>query len=198
MKQLAKLSFFICNFSFLISLSSCSDDKEEAYPSLITELTDCSTDEKGTLSQIILDNGSTLPVTNPQTGLKTNATYRCLTGYTLEDGQATLYSLKAAALLNDSTSVAQSDPLTVVSIWRTNKYINFHLRPKTKGGQHTWGFIVESIVGRHAYIRLHHRQGSDPTAYSTDQYASLSPSLVDADQFTIHIQTFDGMKEWEL
>ena len=179
-------------------LSSCSDDKEEAYPSIVTELADGITNTEGKMTRLVLDDNTELTLTNPLTGLKPSTVYRCLAGFTRAEEEATLRTLTGAYLLRDSTAKAISDPVSVVSLWRTQRYINLHLRPKTQGGKQTWGFIVESIEGRHAYLRLHHRQGTDPTAYSTDIYASLPLDLVDADEITIRIVTFDGTKEWEL
>ena len=196
MKQPINLTLL---FLLFFCLSSCHDDNEDVFPSLITELADCPTDDEGTMQTIILDDDRQLPVTNPQTGLRPNVTYRALAGYTLEsDGQATLYSLVGAVLLCDSSAVAVEDPTGVASIWRTRRYINLHLLPKTQGGQHTWGYAVDSICPGHAYLRLHHCQGEDPTAYSTDVYASLPLSLVDADTITLRIQTFNGTKSWKL
>ena len=180
-------------------LSSCHDDDDAPYPPIVTEMADCPTDAGGTMTAILLDDGTRLTLTNPQTGLKKSVTYRALAGYTRQADRATLYSLTPAALLRDSTSVAHCDPVNVVSLWRTSRYINLHLLPKTQGqAAHAWGFITDSITDRHAYLRLHHRQGQDPTSYSTDQYASLPLDLVDADRFTIRIRTFQGLREWEL
>ena len=179
-------------------MSSCNNDKEEPYPNLITEMADCPTNNAGTMVKIVLDNDTELPLSNPQTGLKANVVYRCLAGYTLDNGQATLYNLKSAHFLRDSTDVAACDPTNIASVWRTQRYLNLHLLPKTQGGTHAWGFITDSIVDRHAYLRLHHRQGDDPTAYTTDVYASLPLNLVEADKFTLRIVTFKGTKEWEL
>ena len=197
MKPRFSLSLLIFNFSFLISLSSCSEDKE-MYPSIVTELVDCPTDAEGQITEMVFDDDSRLPLTNPVSGLKANVIYRVLAGYTKTDGKATLYQLKAAALLHDSTTVAQTDPLNVVSRWRTQKYLNLHLLPKTQGGSQTWGFITDSIVGKRAYLRLHHRQGTDPTAYSTDVYASLYLKDIAADSITLRINTFSGLREWSL
>ena len=182
----------------LLSLS-CSDDNDTPYPSIITELADCPTDAQGTMSSIVLDDDTRLTLSNPKTGLKPSVTYRALVGYTLgNDGYATLYSAKPATLLKDSTDVGISDPTNIVSIWRTGRYINLHLLPKTQGGNQTWGYIVERIEGQHAYLRLHHRQGSDPISYSTDQYASLPLDLVPATRITLRIETFQGTWEREL
>lgn len=191
------LSFVFSLLPFV--LLSCSDDNDDApYPSIITEMADCPTNSDGTMVKIVLDDDTELPLSNPQTGLKPNVTYRALAGFALDNGKVRLYSLKSAALLRDSTSVTQCDPVNVTSIWRTRRYINLHLLPKTQGGEQSWGFITDSIVGNRAYLRLHHRQGTDPTSYSTDVYASLPLKLLEANQFTIRINTFSGTKEWEL
>lgn len=180
-------------------MSSCSDDNDEApYPSIVTELVDCPTDAEGRMTEIVLDDDTHLTLTNPQSGLKGSVVYRCLAGYTLSGTQATLYQLKAATLLHDSTALAQTDPTGVVSLWRTKHYLNLHLLPKTQGGKQYWGFATDSIVGRHAYLRLHHRQGDDPTAYSTDVYASIYLTDVLADTLTLRVQTFSGWSEWTL
>lgn len=177
-------------------LLSCSEDKDDSpYPNIITEMADCPTNGDGTMVKIVLDDDTELPLSNPQTGLKPNVTYRALAGFALNNGKVRLYSLKAAALLRDSTSVACCDPANVTSLWRTRRYINLHLMPKTQGGEQSWGFITDSIVGNRAYLRLHHRQGTDPTSYSTDVYASLPLALVDADTITLRIRTFSGTKE---
>ncbi len=188
------LSFVFSLLPFV--LLSCSDDKDDGpYPSIVSEMADCPTNSEGTMVKIVLDNDTELPLSNPQTGLKPNVTYRALAGFALDNGKVRLYSLKSATLLRDSTSVAQCDPVNVTSIWRTRRYINLHLLPKTQGGEQSWGFITDSIVGNHAYLRLHHRQGTDPTSYSTDVYASLPLALVDADTITLRIRTFSGTKE---
>lgn len=198
-KYIHPYTFFLTPLLFILatlSLSSCRDDNDDSpYPSLITELADCPTNSEGTMVKIVLDNDMELLLSNPQTDLKPNVTYRALAGYTLDGRKATLYSLKPATLLRDSTRVATTDPTAIVSLWRTKRYINLHLLPKTQGGEQSWGFITDSIVGNRAYLRLHHRQGTDPTSYSTDVYASLPLALVDADTITLRIRTFSGTKE---
>ena len=198
MKTPVRLPFLILNFSFLISLTSCHDDNDDSpFPNLMTEMVDCPTDAKGTMTTIVLDDDTRLTVTNPQVDLKPSVVYRCLADYVIEDdGKATLYGLRSCPILRDSTALAKTDPLGVVSLWRTRRYINLHLMPKTQDkGTHGWGFITDSIREGHAYLRLHHRQGDDPMAYSDDVYASLPLDLVEADTITLRIQTFAGTTE---
>lgn len=194
-KSLRLLSL-LCSLPLLFP--SCQNDEVTPYPSIITELADCPTDGSGRLTRIVLDDDTELPVTNIQSGLQADACYRALVGYTLDEGKATLYSLTSVPVLHDSTSVAPvSDPAGVASVWCTSRYLNLHLLPKTKGGQHSYGYVVDSVIDRHAYLRLHHRQGNDPAAYSTDVYASLPLEELDADRVTLRIQTFSGTHIWE-
>ena len=199
MKPLVRIPLPVLLLTFVFALSSCGDDGEEAFPNLVTEMADCPTDEAGILQSIVLDDDTRLTLSNPRTGLQANALYRCLAAYVPDTkGRATLYSLTSARLLRDSTAVAQCDPTGVASLWRTRRYINLHLLPKTQGGPpHAWGFVVDSIRPGHAFLRLHHRQGSDPAAYTTDLYASLPLDLVEEnDTITLRIRTFTGTKEF--
>ena len=198
MKLLSSLPFlWIAWCAFL--LSACHGDEVAPYPSIITELADCPTDAEGRLTRIVLDDDTELSVTNIQSGLQSNVCYRALVGYTLEEeGRAKLYSLTGAHILHDSTFIAPiSDPVNVASVWCTARYLNLHLLPKTKDGQHSYGYVVDSVIDRHAYLRLHHRQGNDPLAYSTDVYASLPLEELNVDRITFRIPTFKGMHVWE-
>jgi len=193
MKQ--PVSLLLLLMGMLFFLTSC-DDEEEPYPSAVTELADCLTDNEGTLYKIVLDDDTQLNIANKQKGLHPNALYRCLTDFTLQDGAATLYTLKSCPLLFDSTHTVSCDPLNVVSLWKTNRYLNLHLRPKGQEFQHCWGYAVDSLSFSHAYLRLHHRQGNDPLSYSDDIYASLPLDSLQADTLTLRIATFEGMRQW--
>ncbi len=193
MKQ--PVSLLLLFTGILLSLSSCNDE-EASYPSVITEMADCLTDDEGTLFKMVLDDNTQFPITNKQTGLEPRSLYRCLAGYTLQEGEATLYSLKACPLLCDSTHTAIHDPLNVVSIWKTHRYLNLHLQPKGQCFQHSWGFSIDSISLKHTFLQLHHRQGADPLSYSSDVYASLPLDSLQTDTLTLRIATFEGMRQW--
>ncbi|MCD8303018.1 MAG: hypothetical protein LUC44_08405 [Prevotellaceae bacterium] len=168
----------------MLCLTACSDD-DDAYPSIVTELVDGLTNSRGEMEKILTDDDVYYSLTNPQSGLVPNAAYRCLCGYTADGVNATLYTLSGAYLLRDSTEVAVKDPLAIVSAWQTRRYINLHLSVKTQGGTQYFGYVTDSIVGRHAYLSLHHRQNGDPEAYSTDVYASLPLDSIPATTITL-------------
>lgn len=180
---------------------ACEEDKDEAYPSIVTELTDAYVNEKGVMHKIETDRGDAYTLTNPQSGFNPQSIYRTLSGFVPQnDGTATLYQLKGVYLLRDSTSVGKKDPTGVLSAWRAGRYINLHLQPKTQGGTQYWGFVVDSLAEGRAYISLHHCQNGDAPSYSQDVYASIPvDSIADAapsDSLIMTIATYSGNKTW--
>ncbi len=175
---------------------ACNDEESLPYPSIVTEMADCLTNGEGVMYRMVLDNDTALDITNRQSNLKPNATYRCLAGFTQTDGKATLYSLRSCPLLHDSTLVAVKDPVAVVSLWKSSRYLNLHLLPKGQQFKHDWGYATDSVIGRHTYITLHHRQGDDPLSYSADVYASLPLNSLATDSLTLRILTFEGLRQW--
>ncbi len=165
-------------------LMACGDD-DDVYPAIVTELVDGLTNSRGEMEKILTDEDVCYSLTNPQSGLVPDVAYRCLCGYIADGDNATLYTLTGAYLLRDSTEEAVKDPLTIVSAWQTRRYINLHLSVKTRGGTQYFGYVTDSIVGRHAYLSLHHRQNADPEAYSADVYASIPLDSVPATTITL-------------
>ena len=83
----------------------------------------------------------------------------------------------------------------------SGSYINLHLAPLTQGGNHSWGFITDSIgTDGHRYLSLHHRQNGDPLSYTQETYASIPleelDSMTEGDSITLSIHTFKGIKTW--
>ena len=178
-------------------LMACSKD-EEPYPSVISEFVDIKSDSQGCLVSILTDTDQNYTIASPITGYRPNAKYRGACGYVPVGQVAHVRSLQPVQYLRDSSKVVRHDPIAVYSVWGTRRYVNMQLRPMTQGGQQYWGFAVDSILGRTAYLSLHHNQGNDLQAYSTDVYASLSLDSIKQDsiQFTIH--TFKGLKTWTI
>ncbi len=186
MKRISILPIFLLVLP--LCFVACNDD--DTYPSITTEIMDCITNNNGTIVTLLSDEGNIYTLTNPQSGLTANAIYRCLCGYTAEGNNATLYSLSGVYILRDSTERATHDPLTIVSAWKTSRYINLHLRTKAQGGTQYFGYVTDSIVDGHIYLSLHHRQNSDPEAYSTDVYASIPLDSIEGSLITLQ-NTYD-------
>lgn len=187
----------------LVLLASCNKDDATPYPPIVTEFADLKADAQGRLATLITDDDHTLRISNPVEGFQKNAGYRAVCGFVREgDDEATLYSLQAVAFLRDSTATPRHDPVAAVSVWGTRRYINMHLRPMTRGGQQYWGFCIDSIKGRTAYVQLYHNQNDDPLAYSQDVYASLPvdsiPGHASLDTIRLTIPTFKQNKTWTI
>ena len=186
----------------LLLFVSCSND-DGPYPSIITEFADMRVDSTGMATTLTLDDGTTLGITNHLTELEPKSTYRVVSGFTKEDGRATIYSLTGAYILRDSTSTPKSDPTGILSAWRAGKYINLQLSPKTQDcSRQYWGYCMDSITPHHAHLSLYHNQNGDPTSYSTTVYASLPVDSIkgidEGDTITLSINTFKGTREWTM
>lgn len=182
-------------FALHFSLFTSCTEEHDPYPNVITELADIHTDAAGKTVKLELDNGKIFDITNPLTVEQTEHTFRVLVGFVPQDNKATLYSSQGAYLLDDSTATPKTDPVKVLSVWRTERYINIHLAPLTQGGTQHWGIITDSIVGEHHYLHLHHNQNGDPTSYTTDVYASIP--IERSIPVTLRVNTFNGTANYE-
>ena len=184
----------------LICLASCSNNEDDTYPSIITEMADLYTNDNGEMEKFTTDAGVTYQITNGKGDLKPNALYRILCGYVPSGEKAKIYQAQSAYYLKDSTAIAKTKPTGVKSAWRAGKYINMYLSPLTQGGKQYWGFITDSIKNRHAWVSLHHNQNADPLSYTQPTYASLPVDSIKGiqagDSITLRINTFNGTQTW--
>ncbi len=183
-------------------LAGCEDDDGgQPFPSMWNEIVCLITDNQGHIRQMVTDGGNTYEVTNSLSGYEPGTTYRMMCGYSIREQQATLYQATGVHVLKDSTACAAHDPLKILSAWKSGTYINLHLAPLTQGGNHAWGFAVDSTrLNGHRFLSLHHRQGTDPLSYTQETYASIPltdiPNLGDGDSITLSVHTFKGIKTW--
>ena len=201
-----RLSFIICIFSFL-SLTACSsdsEDSEDSFPPLITEMALIKVGETTADVTLYTDGGKQYRVLSELQGLKPHSWGRCLCGYVLKEaGAVEVRTLQNVAVLPNSGKVSQvmHDPVGVVSAWMGGGFVNMHLKKKTKGADHDWGFILDNTYANTAggttyEVSLYHDQKDDPTAYSTDVYFSipedaLSKTRVQGDSVRLSIITFE-------
>lgn len=185
----------------LICLASCSNNEDDTYPSIITELADLYTNDQGVMEKFITDAGITFQITNSKGDLAPKAMYRILCGYVPSGNSATIYQAQSIYYLRDSTAIAKTDPTGVKSAWRAGKYINMYLSPLTQGGRQYWGFITDSIKNGHAWVSLYHNQNNDPLSYTQPTYASIPVDSIkdiqEGDDITLCINTFNGPQTWD-
>ena len=117
--------FLLC----LIFVSCDDDDKGTPIPDMYTELCDLYVNASRVVSVATLDNGSKLDFTAQ--GIKANVadtTLRSVITYTPANGKPRMYDYSLAlcgqALKSSSFPSQPHDPVQLVSIWRSNRYIN--------------------------------------------------------------------------
>ena len=198
--------------SVLVGLTSCSDDDQESFPSLITEMADVFTNNHGQITNLLMDDSTMYRLSNDVSGFQPNAGYRCLCGFVPgASGYVELLSLAPAYVLYDcrQDSFRAKDPIGVVSVWRGGcRYLNMYLRPKTRGGVQEWGYLTDSVRANAAggstyYLALLHGQGTDTLAYSQDLYMSISldsiaPAFRAGDSIRLAIETWTGLRHFSI
>ena len=198
--------------SGLVGLASCSDDDDEPFPALVSELGLVFTDEHGVITRLLLDDSTSHPVTNKLEGYVARAAYRCVCGFVRGSGQSVeIRSLAPAYILADSTDSRHraNDPVEVVSAWRGgHMFLNLYVRPLTKGGKQQWGYLRDSVRANPAggttyHLSLMHAQGTDTLAYSTDLYMSVPldslatpPAFTAADSVEMAVATWNGLRRF--
>lgn len=188
-----------------LCLTACDKEEDYVYPSVLTDFANLTTNEQKLVKTMKVDNGHRYQVTNESLATQfANATVRCMVTYLpVDENNATIYKAQYVNVLHDSTEVVCHDPVNAISAWVGGGCLNLHLTPMTHGKTpHMWGYAVDSIIDKHGYLSLHHRQCDIPTSYSEDAYASIQLSQVeplkDCDEVTISIHTFQGIKKWTI
>ena len=145
--------FFIIYYLSFLSVTACSSDQEEtedAFPSLITEMALIEVGETTSNITMYTDSGKKYRVAGELEGLKPRTWGRGLFGYVLQDASTVeVRTLLNVPLLPNSSELSplKRDPVDVVSAWMGGGFVNIHLKKKTKGGDHTWGFLGAQVFG---------------------------------------------------
>ncbi len=209
MKLKLLIPFFLVSLSFFCS---CDDDNDSWSEDYKMDFLDMITDSKGQTFQAINDDGETLKVDNPITGLKADTTYRYIAVY-IRNGSAIQLSNYGRAISSKpvvfaGTDKVYTDPVRIQSLWKVDNYINATLQIQNKTEQHIMGFIDQGITTnsegkRIAHVQLFHNKNNDATAFTSTVYASL-PLRVYSDTLTkgqdsiyFTVNTEDGLQLWQ-
>lgn len=208
---------FVLAATLLLAVS-CNKDDGELYPSILTSTATLWADAEGYATSLVVDNDSTYNALyavdkdgneTAISGLPAGDGVRVICNYEQQpDGRVRIYGISSLANLRDCSSLdtLKHDPLTVVSVWKGGGFVNMHLKPKSAGGLHSWGFLRDSVRtnvlgGQTHYISLFHDQKDDPFSYSRDVYAcigfdTLATVRTAKDSFELAIHTFDGVRRF--
>lgn len=175
MKKLAALLAALC------VMAACSDDPTPL-PDYQQTLADLPTDPTGCAGRLILDDGSSLSLTQTVNGLRADTLYRVLALMAQEGTTAQLRScsqLLAPPVVEYRDSKLTTDAVSVVACWQTVRYINLQLSfTGTAQGTHLFGFhrrgLVENADGSQTlHVLLLHNRNSDPAHYTRQTFLSL-------------------------
>ena len=186
MKQVIVMALLFCIFL-------CEGCKEEdyVYPSVVTEFIGAQTNNDGTISQLVADDGTIYSVLQRDGlgGLVADTLYRTISIYepiTQENGKgnvAQLYSCQLVLSVNplpasDFKGNIKTDPVDIQSIWLSGEYLNMILLVKYKELSHIYHFVDEGITSDQSgtqtlNLRLFHDRNNDYEAFTKQVYLSV-------------------------
>lgn len=184
---------------------SCEKEDEDEYPSVRTELACAYTGDDGSVYKIVLDDGTTYPVSLPNTKYLSNIALRCKVVFSDEIDKIDIYSLKlvrVGQVYSSSAFVTKPmDPLKFISAWRSGDFLNFNvgLMTSSNNDEHEMAFSCDSIrYSGNSQIAcmslLHVRPTYDREAYTEQTFLSMYlGGFQDYDSIQVNINTYDGM-----
>ena len=193
-----------------VAVSACKDD-DYVYPSVVTEFITMETDEEGTVSKLVRDDGTELNVIyrSGLSGLVTDTAYRTVSMYLPSEEDESYVTLYTCTVTKSPIPQPRSffhdtvftDPVDIEMIRRSGDYIDMTLLVKLKEKVHVYNFIHEGIStndagGKTLQLRLYHNQKDDVEAFTEDVYMSVplwayKDSLSTGDSIEFLINTYE-------
>lgn len=202
-RNIGILSFLLCMYL----LSACKED-DYVYPNVVKEFIGASTDEQGTLNQLISDAGDTYRIQprNGLGGLKKDTLYRTISLYQpIQEHVVQLYSCEPVLSMKPVTpdrisGGLKTDPVDIERMWLSGRYLNMVLLAQVKNQNHSYHFAEESFQtgtdGKSIlHLRLHHNSNHDYEAFTRKVYLSVplwtyGSRLKEGDQIVFHVHTY--------
>jgi len=212
MKRLSAVDFFFL-LLVCISLSACSDNENESYPSILTELVELSVGSDSLALSFTNDNGVTYQMNQPLKAYAADTTLRCLCVYLLEENTTSVSSPTAQVyqmqpiFAQQPFIVTQSvssyfDPIHLIAAWKSSRWVNLYIGIVTNpNAKHAFGFALDTLTvnaitsTRTAHVSfLHHRPDNDTEDYTQKTYLSLPTYTLaeEADSLYLTVPTYKG------
>ena len=215
------LVIIILNFQFLIFYSSCTQDNydkgEGKYSLMRADFVEAHANAEKQIDAIVTDDGDQMSASKPFTAklvVTPDSVYRCILYYNKVRDEKGLYIFEPISIgevpcpkitpLSELGKVMKTDPVKFESAWlsKTGKYLNLSLYLMTGTMDNDKAMQMLHIVQdtittnpdatRTSHLRLYHDQAGFPEYYSTQVYASILTSQIDADSVRISINTYKG------
>ena len=223
MKRLLRLIvIIITHFSLLMIHSSCTQDAYEKgegkYSLMRADFVEARANAEKQIDQIITDDGEQLLASKPFTAklvVTPDSVYRCILYYNKvrdERGYDVFEPISIGLVpcpnitpISALKKEMKTDPVKFESAWlsKTGKYLNLSLYLMTGASDndeaiHTIHVIQDTIMThpdatRTCYLRLYHDQAGVPEYYSSQVYASILTSQIEADSVHLTVNTYKGL-----
>jgi len=207
MKTVFHFVVVLCCLSLVVA---CGKDVYH-FPDASREFFTAYTASDSTIQAIELDNGAYFKVIENTSNRKgtPDSVYRFIGYYEVLDEGVKLYSANRTVSslpvpLAEIDSLC-TDPLDMVSIWKSGRFLNMRLALKHGNGEHEFGFAEDSIRQmkgqNHLWFSFQHFADGDMEAFTDFVYASipLKAYLEKYKKFTLHfsLNTHEGMKQYD-
>lgn len=212
----------IAHFSLLISYSSCTQDAYEKgegkYSLMRADFVEARANAQKEIDQIVTDDGEQLSASKPFTAklvVTPDSVYRCILYYNKvrdEKNQDVFEPISIGQVpcpkvtpLSELDKEMKTDPVKFESAWlsKTGKYLNLSLYLMTgtiddEKASQTLHVVQDTIMTnpdatRTSHLRLYHDQAGIPEYYSSQVYASILTSQIEADSVCLTINTYKGI-----
>lgn len=215
-KKYASLGFAVLMVVMgLVVLASCTqesyEDGDGDYSYLRADFAEIKTNQKGEIASFVTDDNKevTLKKLIAVEGLKADTTYRSLVYYKEpRNADVELFNLKMVNVCTPFKPTKDkplvTDPTGWESMWvsHNGSYLNLALKllvgvdTENAEAKQVLGVCQDSIVGRHIYYTLYHKQNGVPEYYTYTSYLSLSlaKDYEAGDTITMAVNTYDGIK----
>lgn len=221
MKRLLRLLILSLIFLPPYLLTSCTQDAYEKgegkYSLMRADFVEAHANGQKQIDYILTDDGDQFSITKAFTAkwvTTADSTYRCILYYNKVEEGVGKYTAEPISVgqvpcpkiipLSELDMEMKTDPVKFESAWmsKTGKYLNlsFYLLTGTTDDEDVSQtlHVVQDIImtnpdaTRTSYLRLYHDQAGVPEYYSTQVYASILTSQIDADSVRININTYKG------
>lgn len=167
--------------SLLLFAFACSDDDGAQLPSYVTTLGELQTDATGRPSTFIPDGSQPRTVISSHKALTPDSLYRVLAMTLYEDGDKVSLRQMANVLSPKPRNITEDkrkyDPVDLLSLWSSGRYINMRLALRTATEPHAFAFAEEGFDEladgkRLLHLHLYHDRGENPEYYTREAYIS--------------------------
>lgn len=195
MKNRLALIFFVI---ILLFFPAC-DKKEIRLDNFLVEF--ATVIKKDSSLTFQLDNNTVLIPQSPPTIKLENGNRVIINYIPLEKGVIKLNSVRPIFLdtikEEGYPDKVKTSPIKIISVWVSGKYLNMSFHVDYHSKPHITGLFKDTEAAKPT-LYFSYSRGEDPPGAPTLTYLSFDLGSLQEKEFTIHINTYDGVREFLL